>query len=388
MARNIWLLYGIRAIRSFYLFVAILVPFYQSNGLNQQQIFWLQSVIALMIVIGEIPTGMFADRYGRRLSILIGAVLSVVGVSLYVVSYGFFELALSVAVLGVSISFISGADSAMAYDSLLTIGKSENYRGFEANRVKINGYSEAIGSLIGGFLALVSLRFTFVIQAGVYLLLIPLALMLTRTVHHKPAVGQNVFKDVKKIVRYSLHDHAEIKWLIIYAALLGTMVSTMTWFTQPYYQLVDIPLALFGVLWAIQLLVMAYFAQFSYSYEAWLGKSKAMMSFLFIGLVCYLVLAIKPSIWVLPFILGFYFIRALQTAIIQDYVNGLVESSIRATVLSVKSLAHRLLYVFVGPLLGAVMDVYSLQAALLVSAGLFGIGGTVVLWQMHRLKVL
>ena len=122
-------------------------------------------------------------------------------------------------------------------------------------------------------------------------------------------------------------------------------------------------------------------------YEQWLGKRNTLISFVVIGIVTYIVLALWPSIWTLPFILGFYFIRGVHIPIVQDYVNALVASDIRATVLSVKNLAQKLLYASLGPIIGVAVDLYSLQTAMLFSGIVYGFLGILALIFMKKVKI-
>ena len=85
-------------------------------------------------------------------------------------------------------------------------------------------------------------------------------------------------------------------------------------------------------------------------------------------------------------ILAFYFIRGVHTPILKDYLNVLITSDIRATVMSVQSLVQKLLYASLGPLIGVVMDAYSLQVALLFSGLIYGLLGLFALINMRRLR--
>jgi MFS family permease len=388
MNRNINLLYAYKGLRSALIAMPVIVPFWQSNGLSQAQIFSLQSIFAIGMVALEVPSGYFADRCGRRCSLVVGAVISTIGFVVYCVSFSFLPMALAELVLGFGASFISGADAAMAYDSLLSNGEQGKYRKFEAAGFSFIGLSEAIASVAGGLIAIASVRATIVAQVLVYGSLIPIALRMTEPPRHAAEAGRNVVRDVMRIAKYSLHGHTEIKWLIFYGAVVGTLTHTMVWLTQPYYQLVGVPLGWFGALWAIQLLSIAVFAHYADRYESALGKRSALVSFVVIGVASYLALALVKAAWLLPVLLGFYFIRAVFTPIIRDYLNAVVESNIRATVLSVQSLAQKLLYTGAGPLIGWVMDVWSLQTALLFSAIFYGALGAFVVVMMRRSKIM
>lgn len=387
MKRNITLLQLFRVVRNFALFVPIIVPFYQENGLSQTQIYVLQSLFALTIVFLEVPSGYFADVLGRKLSIVLGAVLSTLGFILYSISYGFLPLLLAEFVLGIGYSFISGADSALAYDSFAAEGNEKDYLRYESHGSGFMGISEGTASIIGGFLAVLSLRAPLVAQASVYSLTIPLALLLTEPKRIKSAVS-HPWKNVLRITKYALHGHKEIKWLILYGAIIATLTHTMVWLTQPYYQLVGVPLAWFGVLWASQLFIMAFFSHNADKYERWLGKKQALISFPIIGCASYLILGFAPSFAVLPALLGFYFVRGVHMPILQHYVNSVLDSDIRATVLSVKNLVQKLIYTVLGPLIGFMVDAYSLQTALLLSAALYGFLSLIVIVNMRRLKIM
>jgi uncharacterized membrane protein len=67
----------------------------------------------------------------------------------------------------------------------------------------------------------------------------------------------------------------------------------------------------------------------------------------------------------------FYLVRGYATPVLKDYINRITDSSIRATVLSVRNFIIRLLFALTGPLLGWVKDVYSLPQALLLAGFIF-----------------
>ncbi|WP_372371083.1 MFS transporter [Candidatus Uabimicrobium sp. HlEnr_7] len=386
MKRNITLLYAIRSIRTFLLFVPVIVPFFQENGLTQTQIYTVQSIYAVMIVLLEIPSGYFADYVGRKRSMLVGVIFAVIGHVAYCYAHDFSTILIGAINLGIAYSFISGADSALAYDSLLTIKKESDYRKFEAYSYSLTGISEAAASIIGGLLALVTLRLPLYVQTSIYLTLIPLVLLLQEPQREKKKT-KNPLVDIIDITKYALIQQQEVKWLIFYSATLGTLTYTMVWLTQPYYQLLGISLGWFGILWSTQLGFMAIFARYANAYEMYLGKTKAFASFTVIGSVSYIVMGCYPSLITLPFILGFYLVRGVHTPIFQDYVNAIVSSDIRATVLSVKNLVQKLQYAILGPIIGVVTDAYSIQTALLFSGVMYGMIGGYTLWRMNKLKI-
>lgn len=385
MERNLRLLSLYRVMSNALIAMPVIVLFFQQNGLSQTEIFVLQSIFAVTAVLFEIPSGYFADRFGRRTSLLSGALLWVLGWIVYTFSYGFSELVIAEVILGLALSFVSGADSALAYDSFLALNKKDGYRRFETRNFLWMGVGAAVASIIGGIIGQYNLRATVVAQLLIAIPMVVIAWRLTEPplVKHDPS--KDLGKNVLKVVKYALHGHQEIKWLILYAAVVGTLTHTMVWLYQPYFQMAGVPIAWFGIIWAALAVFPMLFLRFTDRYEELLGKRRALISFVVIGVISYVLVGSAQVVWLIPVMLGFSFIRTVFTPILRDYVNELVDSSIRATVLSVQALAQRLLYVGAGPLIGWVMDAYSLSTALLFSGAFYGILGLLVLVKLKRL---
>ncbi len=75
LEKNIQKMYLLKFISGMYFFVPIIVLFWQENGLNLTQIMILQSLFSFMVVTLEIPSGYFADVFGRKMSILISIIM-------------------------------------------------------------------------------------------------------------------------------------------------------------------------------------------------------------------------------------------------------------------------------------------------------------------------
>lgn len=107
----------LRAGQRFMLIAPILVPFFAHYGQDMQQIFLLESFYALMILLLEIPSGYFADRYGRVAVLRAGGLFwSLSWLSLLLVN-DFSGLVVFEALAGLGTSLLSGADLALLYDT-------------------------------------------------------------------------------------------------------------------------------------------------------------------------------------------------------------------------------------------------------------------------------
>lgn len=389
VSSNIWKLYLIKGIRSGMFSIAIIVLFFQSNGLSLREIIILQSLFAFIVITFEVPTGHFADTVGRKKSIIVGSILSTLGYLIYASSHGFFGFLAGEAILGIGLCFVSGADSALLYDTLQENEQTKRSIKTEGRGIGIGAIFEAVTSLIGGsLLVLVSLSFPLYCDAILASCAIPVALTLMETKRRTSEKKENALIKMWRIMKYSLHEHVEIKWLIIYSAVAGAATLSMVWFIQVYWVAVKIPIVLFGILWAAQQLIFAFTALNAHSIENKIGRKKALILLIVFPVVAFSLLSSFQFIWAAVFIALFYVTRGLNDPVVKTYINGLVSSQDRATILSVKSLVGRLIFAVVGPLLGWVNDAYSLSVALGLSGVIFALFGAVALFFLHKHKVL
>jgi MFS family permease len=249
-------------------------------------------------------------------------------------------------------------------------------------------YSHAVAAILGGVLASTYMQESFFVQAGILFFLIPLAFLLKEPKVHKEQIHEKA-TSIHTAVKFALNDHKEIKWLIFYAGFLGASTLANVWFSQPFWQHVGVPIALFGVLWASLSGLRGVFAHLAPKFEKFAGRKNALISLIFFPFLGYLGLGIFQNfIWAIVFFLFFQFAFAVSTPVIKDYINRLTASNIRATVLSVQSMVQRLIFAAVGPFLGWSLDAFSFREAFFISAFFFFGAGIICILFLQKHKVL
>lgn len=139
----------------------IVVLFFQDNGLSMTQIFLLNSIFSISIVVFEIPSWYFSDVLGRKKSLIIAAILGTLWIFSHSLSYWFWWFMFAEIIMALSLWFFSWTDSAIIYDTLLAIWKEKNYKKIEWKMEATWNFSEAIAWILGGLLATISLRTPF-----------------------------------------------------------------------------------------------------------------------------------------------------------------------------------------------------------------------------------
>ncbi len=367
---NITRLYLIKIAKWFMLYMPIVIPFYESNGLTMKDIMVLQAIYSIAIVVLEIPSGYLADVIGRRKTLIIGAVFGTVGFTFYSLSYGFLGFLIAEIILGIGQSCISGADSAMLYDSLLERGQEKKYSRFEGRITSLGNTAEAVAGILGGLLAGITLRVPYFAQMFVAFIALPAAITLVEPARKLPLIKAG-FMEIVQIARFALFQDRALSRNILFSAITGTATLTMAWFAQPYFEYTRIDIAWFGLLWTSLNLTVAITAYTAHYVEQKLGQTRSILLIALLIPCGYLALGRfhLPSGLIILYL--FYLVRGYATPVLKDYINRITASNIRATVLSVRNFIIRLLFALTGPFLGWIKDIYSLPQALTLAGIIF-----------------
>jgi MFS family permease len=336
----------------------------------------LQATFSVAMFALEIPSGYFSDVLGRRRTLLIGVTAGAAGFGIYCFANGFWSIFLAEIILGIGASFVSGTDSAMTYDTLAALGETERSIHAEGRQISFGNFSEAIAGILGGLLAGWSLQLPLYAQFFVLSLAIPAAYLLTEPPRRTTGKERASFRAVLAITRFALIEQRRLRWLIIFSGVVGSSTLTMVWFIQPYLLAVGVPVPVFGAVWTALNFTVGWFSMNAHRIESAAGEKRAIGVMAVAVAGGYAILGTGMNYWVLPAILIFYFVRGVNNPIFNSYINRLVPDDRRATVLSIRQLIVRVLFSIIGPFAGWISDSYSLGTALLISAGIFGVLGT------------
>src|SRR6266540_2006957 len=180
MKKNIPLLFAFSFFDQFMIVIALWVPYLAAQGISMRQFMELQAVFAIVIVCGEVPSGLLSDQWGRKKTLLLGSVLKAISFSLLPLwsSYeGFLFYHLT---MGIALSMISGGDVALLYDSHLAAG-GERSRGAAVlgNAKLAEQTGTAASALLGG--AIVILGYRQLLWANAILSWMPMLIVLAIT---------------------------------------------------------------------------------------------------------------------------------------------------------------------------------------------------------------
>jgi len=368
--KNISRLYVIKISKWFNIVMPVIVLFYQNNGMGMQEIFTLKAIYSIAIVTMEVPSGWMADVWGRKKTLFIGSMMGAAGFLIYSFSFGFWAFAAAEIVLGIGQAFVSGADSAMLFDSLKASGKTEKYTKLEGRITSAGNFAEAIAGVIGGLLAAISLRTPFYFQFVVAAIAIPAAFTLVEPKIHSTVHIRSLKKIVQNIKSTFLKNH-NLRISVLLSSITGTATLTFAWLVQPYFLAIKLPVEMYGIFWTALNLTAGISSVFAHRVEKFLGKNWSLLVIVLLITLGYFLSGIAISIWGMAFLFMFYLMRGIATPILKNYINQYTESDIRATILSVRDFIIRIIFAAIGPLLGWITDNINLESAFLLAGGIY-----------------
>lgn len=140
---------------------AISVVYLLSTGLTMDKIAYLKIIQSIVLLVGELPAGLFADSFGSRKSLIAAALFSITGLLIYVLYSSFLSFCIAESLTALALCFWSGAYEAFSIDlAKLESNKGHMDRFFHQNH-SANSMSVLILGWMGGLVASKNLKFAY-----------------------------------------------------------------------------------------------------------------------------------------------------------------------------------------------------------------------------------
>jgi MFS family permease len=352
-------------------------------GLSNLEAFTANAFFTAGMVIFEVPTGIVADTLGRRVSYLLGTITLAGSTLLYyflwVVESPFWAWAVVSVLLGLGFTFFSGAVEAWLVDAMAWAGYDGDLEAVFGRGQMVSGAAMLGGSVAGGVIAQVtSLGVPFLLRVGVLLVMFGVAFRLMFDRGFTPEKGSSPLGAMRHVFVTSLDGglrNPPVRWVMLAAPFTAGVGIYAFYAMQPFL------LELWGdpEAYSVAGLAAAIVAgsQIAGGYLA--PRIRALFhrrtSPLILGTAAsalvLVTLGVTNSFWVALFLLVVWgMLFAAQMPIRQAYLNGMIPSQQRATVLSFDSLMGNTGGVVIQPVLGKSADVYSYSTSYVIGAAI------------------
>jgi MFS family permease len=332
--------------------------------------------------VGEVPTGVVADTWGRKTSLACGSALMTLGCVGWAFAPTMPLIMLSYIGMGIGFTFLSGADEALFYESVQFSGRGDDYARLVGRSTALFTGALAISSVLGGFLAEINLVLPFAVS-GVALVLM-LGVVLTLTEPRSETHDEKARPGFGTILRQSLalmRARPALRYPMLYLALVplaGFVMEII--FLQPQAVALGVPIAGIGVLSMGLQLVNIAASSGSDRIRALFGERRILYAAPLIILASIVLLGLLQMLPALLFVAVIVFVTAALRPLLLARIQAEVSDEVRATVLSMQSLMFTFLGAISQPSLAYVADQAGLPAAYFVLAGCMAVLIVVLLW--------
>jgi MFS family permease len=352
-------------------------------GLTSTEAFAANAFFTAGQVIFEVPTGVVADTMGRRTSYLTGAITLSIATALYLLAWQlnapFWAWAVTSVLLGLGFTFFSGATEAWLIDALADTGYDGKVESVLAKGEIVEGAAMLTGSIAGGVIAQVSnLGVPYILRAAFLLVTFVIAYKFMRDWGFTPAKGKNPVQEVKHVLKMSI-DHGfrnrPVRWVMLAAPFtLGVGIYGF-YAMQPYllelygnpeaYVVAGLSAALVAGSQIVGGLIVPLAGRL---FER---RTSIVMIAIVTSVVALALIGLIENFWLAVAALAIWaLVWSASTPVRSAYLNKLIPSAQRATVLSFDNLMASSGGVALQPPLGRVADTSGYAASYLVCSAL------------------
>lgn len=345
-------------------------------GLSNAQAFSANAFFTAGLVLFEVPTGVIADVRGRRLSYLLGTLTLVLSTLLYLVMWWitapFWAWAIASVLLGLGFTFFSGAVQAWLVDALEATGYTGKLDDVFAKGEIVEGSAMLAGSVAGGYLAQVtSLGAPYMLRAAVLTVSFATAWVLMKDTGFTPKRKNPPMREVGSVLRGGIEfgwRNPPVRWVMFGNVFTDGVAIYAFYAMQPYLlELYGDPEA-YGVAGLAAAVVGG--AQIGGGVlvprlaRVFGRRTSVLLVSVLVSTACLAVIAALPVFWIAVTLMTVWgLVFATVMPIRQAYVNRIIPSEHRATVLSFESLMGSAGGVGAQPILGRVADVWGYPAS-------------------------
>ncbi len=364
-----------QALVMFILWVPIWVVFLQRKGLSLTQIGILESIAWILTAALEVPTGLIADRWGRKASIAIGTLLYSVAMFLILTPALSPSFILGYVLWNSSMAFVSGADSALLYDSLKADGREAEAAKFAGRSTAIQLGSQGLAAVVGSALATVNITLCFSIS-GILAFGAAILILTAREAPRYSAAGEKpleYWNNLREAISIAARRPAVRALLLLSTAFTVVPLVVYYFLLQPYALAVGFPIAALGVVVVLiqGTTVTASWLAHRIGRRFGLRRIVTVSAVFLVGATT--ILGAAPSVPSIALMLVVALVPSLVGPLLTTRINDVIPTGQRATILSLGALIGELGTAGLVPLLLGLADVVSPPVAIGLSALLFGL---------------
>ncbi len=349
-------------------------------GLTNTEAFAANAFFAIGQVVFEVPTGVVADTRGRRFSFLLGSATLLAATLLYLLMWqiqaSFLGWAVASILLGLGFTFFSGATEAWLVDALTATGFDGNLESVFGRAQTVSGAAMLVGSVAGGIVAQVTdLGVPYLLRAAMLGVTLVVAFRFMHDIGFSPKRGASPVAEVGTVFNGAMAGgwrNPPVRWLML-AAPFTTGVGFYAFYAlQPHllelfgdpnaYSIAGLAAALIAGAQIVGGLIVPWVRRL------FARRTHALILGAVLNVVLLALIGLVSNFWIALLLLAAWaLVFAIEAPVRQAFINGIIPTEQRATVLSFDSLMGSAGGVVIQPALGRTADLFGYGPSYLVA---------------------
>ena len=329
----------------------------------------LEMVFHLTSLSMEVPTGVVADVFGRKISRLLGIFSYFVYIFIMLFSGNFTVILIGFIFCGLAFTFESGSGEALVYDSLKLMGEEDRFMKVNGMKEVIYQFAGAISLVASGYVISVSFNLAWYLTLGFYVVAMIVILLMKETPMLEKAknlkLKELLYKQYVESTRIVFRNK-RLLYLTIIGAMIAAPITTLYLYLPDHLDSLGYSYLEMGLLLGAHSAFAAIGGYYAHKLEK-KYKEKKILYFIPLFMVISFWLVLIDDAIIIPFILlGFF--DSIFYVVLGDYINRIVPSEIRATALSYGGLMFSLVMVIIFPFIGLIAQLNGLWTGYLILA--------------------
>jgi len=374
--RNIGLNYLYVSLGSMNLTHGLWMIYLASRGFNLVQLGILEGIYHITSFLMEVPTGVVADLWGRKVSRIAGRIVSVASLAIMFYARSFPLQAIAFVATALGNNLESGAGDALVYDSLLLDGREHKYMKVAGKQELVYQATLIVSFALGGYLALRSYAAVFGLSMGFFTAAAVCAFLFREPhIERNEAFGRHggLLGKIGNSMRMQLVEslaimrkRGRIAFFIVFSELLFCLITVQFFYLQNHWIALGWTEFDIGLVFAANAVVAGITAVKAAKIEQRIGERGVLTFMPLLMLFCLWGVATTPFGQVFFILVGC--VEGILITAVGTYINRLIPSAQRATILSFQSMAFSLFMIVVFPAVGAIGEAWSIPTAFVVMA--------------------
>lgn len=364
-SRNIYLLYIVTFLGGLMFFLPILALYYEQTLFSARNVALIFAIEAVASAFFEVPTGAISDLFGRKRSMLLAYSINIISFIFLWIGGNIVMFVAYAILVALAHALNSGSDTAIMYDTLKQEGQENLYKKVSGIYMAIWPVGAAVGSVIGGHLATISLSTPVFYTIFPFIIALILIFFIVEPQYEKKTestINGQMFESFKDVFK-----NKQLIFILLGGIVAWSFGESVHFLSQLFFEFKNIPILWFGYVAAAEFTLSSLGFYFSHAISERFGNRRTIiLSVVLLALLLIISTLTTGYTMLILFSLSSFFF-GLRSPILGHLWNKEVESRKRATMNSINSLAYQLGVAIVISLVGYWSDLFTINTAFLLS---------------------